>query len=245
MSAVPSITESAIFAAVRAFLLTILPGGIEVVRGLDNRVPEPRGPNFVTLTPSRRERLGTNVVSVLDCSYAAAISGSTLTVAGMYISNTPLGVGSWIIGPSVAPGTRITALGTGTGGVGTYVVAPPQTVSGEKMASGTRQDLQATQITIQCDVHGPSSADNAQTISTLFRSDRGIELIGAYGIDLTPLFTSDPIQLPFTTEAQQVEERWSIDLSLQANLVVTTPQEFADQLFAALFSVQATTVPAS
>lgn len=67
MPAAPvSLTESDVLAALRAFLLAILPDGVEIVRGLDNRVPEPLGPDFVVLTPIRRERWRTNVATYED-----------------------------------------------------------------------------------------------------------------------------------------------------------------------------------
>ncbi len=59
----PSITEDAMMTAVRTFLLSILPDDIEVFQGQDNRVPEPVGPDFVMMTPRRRSRLATNVVT--------------------------------------------------------------------------------------------------------------------------------------------------------------------------------------
>src|SRR5262249_32955927 len=59
----------------------------------------------------------------------ASISGSTLTVTASTGSQNQLGVGDIISGPGVAPGTYITALGTGTGGLGTYTVSVAQTVS--------------------------------------------------------------------------------------------------------------------
>jgi hypothetical protein len=56
-----------------------------------------------------------------------AISGTTLTVSS--ISSGILQVGSVIEGVNIAVGTKITALGTGTGGVGTYTVNISQLVN--------------------------------------------------------------------------------------------------------------------
>lgn len=61
-----SLTEDDVFVALQSFLLAILPTGIEVVRGQDNRVPEPKGVDFVTMTPILRERLATNIVHFID-----------------------------------------------------------------------------------------------------------------------------------------------------------------------------------
>ena len=64
-------------------------------------------------------------------SFTAAISGTTMTVSA--VSTGALAVGQFVFGSGVAWGTIITALGTGTGGTGTYTVAVSQTVSSEAM----------------------------------------------------------------------------------------------------------------
>lgn len=51
--------HTALFVAVRAFLLTLVPPGVEVVDGLDNSVPMPVDP-FIQVTPSAQARLATN-----------------------------------------------------------------------------------------------------------------------------------------------------------------------------------------
>ncbi len=57
----PSITESAVLTLLRAFLLAIVPSGVEVIKSQANRVPEPVGPNFVMMTPNNRLQLSTAV----------------------------------------------------------------------------------------------------------------------------------------------------------------------------------------
>ena len=72
----------------------------------------------------------------LDTSFfTASISGTTMTVSIIQSGN--LEVGQLIDGSGVTSGTVITALGTGTGGVGTYTVNHSQTVSSEAMTSST------------------------------------------------------------------------------------------------------------
>lgn len=85
-----------------------------------------------------------------------------------------------------------------------------------------------TQVTIQLDVHGPASADNAQMISTLLRDEWATLAFAALGPDVQPLYAGDPRQIPFTNGEDQVEFRWVIDAVLQANAVTSTPQDFAD-----------------
>jgi hypothetical protein len=58
--------------------------------------------------------------------FTGAISGTTLTVSGL--SSGILQVGTVLEGTGVAVGTKITALGTGIGGVGTYTVNISQLV---------------------------------------------------------------------------------------------------------------------
>lgn len=57
----------------------------------------------------------------------ASISGTTMTVSG--VTSGTLYVGQTVQGSGVTAGTIITALGTGTGGTGTYTVNRSQTVS--------------------------------------------------------------------------------------------------------------------
>lgn len=62
----PDITDKDVFDALRAFLLVILPNGIEIVRALDNKVAMPKG-NFVVMQAVTQERLSTNISDyVLD-----------------------------------------------------------------------------------------------------------------------------------------------------------------------------------
>lgn len=65
-------------------------------------------------------------------SFTAAISGTTMTVSAVN-SGVTLGIGQTIYGAGVTANTTITALGTGSGGVGTYTVSASQTVGSESM----------------------------------------------------------------------------------------------------------------
>jgi hypothetical protein len=66
-------------------------------------------------------------------SFTGSISGTTLTVTA--VASGYVGVGETIHGSGVTAATYITALGTGTGGVGTYTVSASQTVSSEAMTA--------------------------------------------------------------------------------------------------------------
>lgn len=67
-------------------------------------------------------------------SFNGSIAGTTLTVTGT--PTATIAVGQTLNGVGVAPGQTITALGSGTGGAGTYTVAISQTVSATTMRSG-------------------------------------------------------------------------------------------------------------
>jgi hypothetical protein len=52
-----SLTEDAIMTSLRAFIVDVLPDGVEVVQGQDNMVPMPAGSDFVIMTPAKRQQL--------------------------------------------------------------------------------------------------------------------------------------------------------------------------------------------
>lgn len=81
---------------------------------------------------------GTYTVSPRDQTVASTtLSGtySTLTVGGT-VTGT-FAVGQTLTGSGVTAGTYIAALGTGTGGAGTYFVSPSQTISSQTIGSSS------------------------------------------------------------------------------------------------------------
>jgi hypothetical protein len=150
-----------------------------------------------------------------------------------------IAIGQVVYGIGVAALTKIAAFGTGTGGIGTYTLDTPQTVSSRAMSSGTQAVTQSTKITVQLDVHGSQSAENAQTISTLFRDDYAVQAFKASGFDVTPLYVSDPKQLPFENENQQTENRWVIDAVMQVKPIIDVTQQFADELEVTTIEIEA------
>lgn len=62
-----------------------------------------------------------------------SIAATTLTVDTA--TSGALGVGSILTGPNISAGTKITALGTGTGGIGTYTVDISQSASIDAIAA--------------------------------------------------------------------------------------------------------------
>jgi hypothetical protein len=236
-----SLTEVQIFTALRGFLLSVLPPGVECIKGQDNRVSEPAAQDFVVMTPILRERLETNVDAYSDTAFTGSITGNTLTVTN--VSLGAITVGAQLLGNNLAANTVVTALGTGTGGDGTYTVAPAQTLASQTIAAGVEYLLQPIKFTAQLDIHGPASADNVQIITTVFRDDYGVEQFAASGFDVTPLYHGEPRQMPFENGEQQIEERWVVDVVMQCNPILTVPQQFAGQLNAELIEVDAAYPP--
>jgi len=72
-----------------------------------------------------------NYVTTPNPAFTGSISGTTLTVSA--VSAGYLGVGCVVSGTGVTSGTKITAVLTGSGGVGIYTVSASQTVSSTSM----------------------------------------------------------------------------------------------------------------
>lgn len=85
----------------------------------------------------------------------------------------------------------------------------------------------ATQFTVQLDVHGPAAGDNTQIVGTLFRDPYGV---AAFPAGIAPLWADEGQQAPFINGENQYENRWTMNVVLQVNPAVSTPQQFADTL---------------
>lgn len=229
-----SITDDQLDQALRGFLLAVCPAPFEAILGQANRVPEPVEQDFAVYTPTGRSRLATNLDSFADCRFVASISGPTMTVTELDYGT--IVIGKQVFGSTVAAGTVVQGGPTGTG-PWLYTVNPPQTVASRVMAAGTQDLEQQTEVSVQIDVHGPNSADNAQRISTLLRDGYGVQLFANSGFDVTPLHADDPKQIPFVNAAKQYEDRYVIDVRIQVNPVVEVPQQFAETLTPTLLDV--------
>ena len=71
-----------------------------------------------------------------SCSFTGSITGSVLTVTA--VASGVLQASQTLCGSGITPGTLISSLGTGTGGVGTYNVSQSQTVASGSMTATTR-----------------------------------------------------------------------------------------------------------
>jgi hypothetical protein len=74
-----------------------------------------------------------HISSPSSAVFTGSISGTTLTVTA--VTNGTIGIGQSLFGVGITSETVITALGTGTGGTGTYTVNLSQTVASERMNS--------------------------------------------------------------------------------------------------------------
>lgn len=212
----PSITEKQVFAALRTFLLSVVPANIQVIRGLDNRVSEPSLTDFITMTPILRERLAWNTDTYVDTqrlsftTMTAPTPGTSISNAAGTAHGTVLSVSGLDVLVSISAGYYFAVSDVVTG-VGTVTA----------IAYGSKLMLQPTKITIQLDVHGPLGADNAQVISTTFRDQYAVDSLAASGSEIAPLYAGEPRQMSYLNGEQQIEERWTVDIVLQANIIVT------------------------
>lgn len=218
-------TEADAIAALRGLILTIVPTGTEVIRAQANRVPEPKGSDFVLMTVILRTRLSTNVDITQDVIFNGSIAGTILTYDPPSFGDLRPGVQVWGI-PNIVTDTEIVSVDSAT----TATVNISQSVPHGPLYAGYKTVLQAVELRIQLDVHGPASGDSAQKLSTLLRDEFATSYFDSIELDLMTLYPGDPRQVPFITGEAQWEERWVLDVSLQANQVVQVPQQFADEL---------------
>ena len=200
------ITDDEVVEALRALLVARLPN-TDVVRAQVNRVPEPLNQDFVLITPLMRQRFGTNINTTADIILTGAILDDVLTVTA--ISGGSLLPGSSLFAKTgMAADTSITVFLTGTGGTGTYRITPSQTMTSRTVYAGQHEMLMPTQLTFQCDVHGPHSGENVQRIGTLIRSERACDFFRFQGIPVQPLHADDPIkQMAFVNAEMQYEDQ--------------------------------------
>lgn len=99
---------------------------------------------------------------------------------------------------------------------------------------------QSKQWAAQIDCYGASANDCAAAISTALRTIYACDFFKATGLEIQPLYATDPQQLPLVTGENQYLERWGLQAVLQYNPVITVTQEFADQLVIGLINVDAT-----
>ena len=131
--------------------------------------------------------------------FTGSISGTTLTVTA--ITNGTIAINQALFGVNVTQATVITALGTGTGGVGTYTVNQSQTVASTQMNSATvgavvTGSISGTTLTVSAVTSGTlvvgqtiqGSTVTAQTIITALGTGTGG--VGTYTVNNSQTVTS-------------------------------------------------------
>jgi hypothetical protein len=172
-----------------------------------------------TTTPvTRLEIAGNNNIT---WSVTASITGTTMDVTA--VTTSGVAVGDLVFGANIQAYTRVTALGTGTGGIGTYTVSVSQTAASGSVAGGPTYANTLIRIT---------DTDTSQNIGQpngglqFFTSDTSSPTagVGAYVAALAETVTPDTA-LVFGTRDNSgggidANERMRIDSS--GNLLVGT-----------------------
>lgn len=82
----------------------------------------------------------------------------------------------------------------------------------------------------QLDCYGPQAADYIMVLHVLLRSEATSEWFTTYGaangLTIDTFYTSDPTHTPITNEENQYEERWTLRLTLNVVLAISTPINF-------------------
>jgi len=233
------LVEEAIFEDLRAFLVGCVPSGTEIIRTQVNRVAVPKGPNFLTMTPLGRERLATNVVEFHDNVAMATIAADVMTVSEVTYGALAADLIVVDVDGTIPPGTSILEQLSGTdGGAGDYRLSAEVDLSvATAIYAGVRDDLVATELRVQVDAYGPRSSETVTIIEGLFRSDVAADWFDELGSGLSPLYCDPARQAPFIDSERQYGDRWTIDLHLQINPVISTWMQFAERLEVLLVQV--------
>ena len=118
--------------------VTAVGSGALVVGGTLSGTGVATNTQVVSQTSGTAGGIGTYIVSIPEQSAASTTISETygvLTVSA--VGSGGLTVGDVLSGSGVTTGTVLTALQSGTGGTGTYVVSPTQTASSTTITAGT------------------------------------------------------------------------------------------------------------
>lgn len=110
---------------------------------------------------------------------------------------------------------------------------------------GTEGDERSMEWRVQLDCYGPGAFDLADTLKVITRTEFTFDQFAASGVDMQPLYASEPRNLTIVNGEGQYEPRWSFDLHVQYNPVVTFQQSFADALEVTPKSIDAQFPPES
>ena len=151
----------------------------------------------------------------------------------LVVTNPGAGIGNYVINQSPIEGDPNPDTNSE---IGLFVIGGSP-IEGTTFAAGGGSYLQPTEFTVQLDVHGDAGADYSQIITTMFRDEFAFDFFVSLNENVTPLYASDPLQLPFSNAEQQVENRWVIEAMIQVNATVSAPQQFASTVNVGLINV--------
>lgn len=124
------------------------------------------------------------------------ISGTTMTVNSLYGGNGAFAVGETIVGTGVLPGTVITALGTGTGGTGTYTITPSHGAIGPIDIKATPNYTSANVAYADYNADGYSNDKFKRGIATYYDSSYSLQTtFNQFAIKIL-LLANDPVKVP-------------------------------------------------
>ena len=89
----------------------------------------------------------------------------------------------------------------------------------------TQDTVMPTEYSVQVDFYGEEAGERAQTLSALFFDYVAYD---SFPDNIKPLYASDPFQIPLITGEKNYRERWSMDVKIQYNPVISTPMTFFD-----------------
>lgn len=120
---------------------------------------------------------------IVPTAFTGAISGTTLTVSA--ITSGVLAVGQSLAGIGISPNTVITALETGTGGIGTYSVNNSQSITSESMTSangGTGTYIVNNSQTVPSEQMQTASTGMSRLVPFQFSTNQGAILEFSAGL---------------------------------------------------------------
>lgn len=118
--------------------VTAVGSGALVVGGTLSGTNVATGTQIVSQVSGTAGGIGVYTVSIPEQTVASTTISETYgTLTVTAVSSGTLVVGGVLSGSGVTAGTYITALGTGTGGTGTYIVSPTQTASSTTVTATT------------------------------------------------------------------------------------------------------------
>jgi hypothetical protein len=91
------------------------------------------------------------------------------------------------------------------------------------------------EVPFQIDCYGPNSQDWASIISSTFQDTYGCNALAP---NCQPLYCNRAHMVPLTNEELQLEQRWSLEASLEYSPVITVTQQYAGDLTLVMKNVE-------